>query len=240
MNTNKNIEKACVHGEEIVSYLYNEMPAAGRGVFESHLLECVDCTDEFAGLSLARLYVYEWNSFEFALIPTPAIAIPYEDVIRVSWFESWFGPVFSAPKLAAGGALAAAALVFGFVLFPSDNPENNVAISEVRTTQPPAAEQVKPSIPAVAEDKQLIEVKVSNLLNRNDNKRIGADRIRVSQPSTKKRKIDERVTAVKMVPQIKNIKPSVPLNAPRLTNFEDEDDNTLRLADLIADSNTDR
>ncbi|MEJ7846757.1 MAG: zf-HC2 domain-containing protein [Pyrinomonadaceae bacterium] len=240
MNKNKNIEKVCVHGEEIVSYLYDEMPASGRKLFESHLLECSDCTDDFAGLSLARLNVYEWNNNEFAAMQTPTILIPYENSDRDSWFQSWFGPIFSAPKLAAGGILAAAAIVFGFVLFPSGNLENNISINEVKTAHPTATMPDKPSTPMVAEDQQLVEVKIPNLLNRNDNSGVTAKPIMVSKPFAKKRKIDERVAAVKMTPKTKNIQPLTPLNAPRLTNFEDEDDNTLRLTDLIADSNTDK
>ena len=236
MNTNKNIEKTCVHGVEIVSYLYDEMPEPGRKVFESHLLNCTACTDEFAGLSLARLDVYEWNSHEFAALPTPFIAIPYENTDQVSWFESWFGPIFSAPKWAAGGVFGAAALVFGFVLFPSGNTEDNISISEVKTIQMPAAVHDEPSSTAVENNKQIAEVKLPNLLNTNKDKRAVAERVRASELFARKRKIIERVTAVKT----KNTRPSTPLNAPRLTNFEDEDDTTLRLADLVADRNTDQ
>jgi len=240
MNPNKNIEKACVHGEEIVSYLYDEMPAAGRKVFETHLLECSACTDEFAGLSLARLNVYEWNSHEFASIPTPSIVIPYENIEKSSWFDNWFGPIFSAPKWAAGGVLAAAAILFGFVLFPSGKTENNVSISEMKPTQNPAVVEYKPVAPASAEDNQVVEVKLPNLLNANSDKRIGMTSVRTLAPSVRRRKIDGRVTAARTLAKTKKIQPSAPLNDPRLTNFEDENDNTLRLADLIADINTDQ
>lgn len=240
MNTNQNIEKSCVRGEEMVSYLYDEMPTAGRMMFESHLIDCVSCTDEFAGLSLARLEVYEWNHHEFAVMETPAILIPYEKSDRISWFENWFGPIFSAPKLSAGGALAFAALVLGFFAYPSDSLESSVSVSDVSATQELATEQVKPPISAVAEDKEFVEVTAPNSLNRNNDKRVVAASVRTSEPSAKKRRVNETATANRSVPKAKSILPSIPQNAPRLTSFEDEDDNTLRLAELVAEINTDQ
>ncbi len=235
-----NIEKACVHGEEIVSYLYDEMPAAGRKEFETHLLECSSCTHEFAGLSLARLEVYEWNGREFAKLPTPPIVIPYEETVSVTWYESWFGPIFTTPKWAAGGVLAAAAIVFGFVLFPSGAIQTNVLISETKTTKNPAEVEYEAVAPVAAEGDQVAEVKSAKLLNKSNDDFLEVIPAETLASPVKRRKVDTRVVTARTVVKTKEIQPSAPLNAPRLTNFEDEDDNTLRLADLVADINTDQ
>jgi len=243
MTTNKNIENECVHGEELVSYLYDEMPAAGRSVFEYHLADCDVCTDEFAGLSLARLSVYEWHRDEFAAMQTPPMPIPYESAEHVSWFENWFGPIFSAPKwLTAGGAFAAAAIVLGLVLFISDDARNSVSVAYVNSIVTPEA---RPDKSTSAENGREVEVTARKPLESDIAKStLPSDRrppVRISAtPDTGNRhKVNDQIRSEKTASSSKRPAPLLTRAAPRLTNFEDEDDNTLRLADLIADIDTD-
>ncbi|MBC7901366.1 MAG: hypothetical protein H7070_15085 [Saprospiraceae bacterium] len=242
MNSDKSIDSLCLHSGELVSYLYDEMPAAGQTVFEGHLADCSVCTDEFAELSLARLGVYEWQRDEFAAMPTPFIAIPYEDApVRVSWMESWLGPIFSAPKWAtAGGALAAVAISLGLVLFASTYMGGRIEVADVQVIE--QTESLDRS--TGTKDKQIVEVITPNLLNDQVVKPKYAQepgrlarpvQASVQKPSPRKNKVSDQVTASKTVRD----KNKVPVRtAPRLNNFEDEDDNTLRLADLFADVDT--
>ena len=49
----------CKYANEIVPYMYGELASSATAEFESHLLECQLCTDEFAELSAARYEVYD-------------------------------------------------------------------------------------------------------------------------------------------------------------------------------------
>ena len=64
-------ENKCGFTSDAVSYLYGEMPAHERSVFEDHLAGCDACTDEFAAISYSRVSVMEWQRGEFADLPTP-------------------------------------------------------------------------------------------------------------------------------------------------------------------------
>ena len=78
MNTNDLRDPVCEREGDMVAYLYAEATPVQRAEFESHLLGCTVCTDEFAEMSGARYSVYEWQREEFAPLATPRFAIPYE------------------------------------------------------------------------------------------------------------------------------------------------------------------
>jgi hypothetical protein len=67
----------CGFADEIVSYIYDEIGATDRTNFERHLADCAVCTDEFAAISNARFSVFEWRREEFAHLSTPKIVIPF-------------------------------------------------------------------------------------------------------------------------------------------------------------------
>ena len=79
----------CGDGDVMLSYMYDEMASGDRQGFETHLQDCVSCTDEFAALAHGRFSVYEWQKLEFADLPTPDIVIPYSvpAPVRVGVFE---------------------------------------------------------------------------------------------------------------------------------------------------------
>ena len=76
MLNNEN-EKSCGFADEIVTYIYGEISETERSKFEMHLVDCMSCTDEFAGISNARFAIFEWQKEEFAHLSTPEIVIPY-------------------------------------------------------------------------------------------------------------------------------------------------------------------
>ena len=95
-----NGHKKCEWTDDLIAYLYNEMPAAGRSTFESHLTACQTCTDEFAGLSQARFEVFDWKREEFDTLATPASAIAYPES-RPSLRERSISPRKAASDLAS-------------------------------------------------------------------------------------------------------------------------------------------
>ena len=50
----------CDH-ERLLEYLYGEMPASDRDVFERHLHDCVECQTELAELGGTRLALASWS-----------------------------------------------------------------------------------------------------------------------------------------------------------------------------------
>lgn len=233
MNRNNSIGSACVSGDGMISYLYDEMATKQRVRFESHLQECSVCTDEFAELSLSRLEVYEWNRDEFAAIPTPVIAIPHETIEHVPWFKSWFGPILSAPKLAAFGTLAS--VVLAFVLVGSDLSDNSEAVSEVKTIDAPYLIEENSAPSSLAEVRQLAETRSPKSLDTKHDTQSEPKQALKPVASVRKVNPHEPIKATRPGGEAKNMPKAAPPDAPRLTNFEDEADNTLRLADLVAD-----
>jgi hypothetical protein len=220
----------CSYSPDLVAYLYDEIDPAGRNLFEAHLADCGMCTDEFAELSFARLDVYEWHRDEFASMETPRFVIPYVNVeLKTSWFDAFRGLFAAHGQLAtAGGAFALIAIISGAVYVASVNRTDEiaskpgsdiVAANKVKSVDPPStpvtAKDVIADPPKVVSD--LGEVKISTG---------GKSPVPAKAVDRRPAKAPERNTARR------------PTAAPRLNDFEDEDDNTLRLGDLLADIDT--
>lgn len=233
MNDNyKNI--SCEHADGIVSYLYGEMPASDRNVFETHLAQCGSCTDEFAGISLARYSVYEWNKLEFAEMATPRIVIPYDIDVAFSWFDKLRAALsFGHGLPTAGAAIAAVAIAFGLVMFGSNfyrGERNMLAETNLNNTQtntrvaisdtpekpplgPPASVPVK-SMDRNPSAKQAVPVKIS-------------DGLHISRPVNFDSAKDKKIAPQKQTRAV-----------PRLNEFAEDEDKTLRLADVFDDIET--
>ncbi len=234
MKNDKDIKvKPCASGD-LVAYLYDELTTQERSSFETHLADCGRCTDEFAELSFARLDVYEWHRDEFAGMETPRFVIPYAEA-NVSWMDAV--RIFFASNrqwAATGGAFALIAVVFGAVLISSSFKGGGDLV------QGPAADDfasnrvqpvVLPLAPSSAEDKNVgpsgevsnSEPRVINASSAEKSPKTGGT---IRQPL----KNSERIQSKPVQAQRKT--------APRLNDFEDEIDNTLRLGDLLADVDT--
>src|SRR5881392_3406899 len=93
----------CKFNGDMVSYMYGELPSDESTVFEQHLLDCTNCTDEFAAISSSRYEVYDWKKLEFDPLETPSFEIPVGEAAGVSWSDKvravfargWMVPAFS-------------------------------------------------------------------------------------------------------------------------------------------------
>lgn len=226
----------CSFSEEVIAYLYDEMNASKRTEFESHLVICDPCTAELADVSFARLDVYEWHRAEFAEMPTPRIVIPYGEAAKTSWLDAVRSFFASPARLATAGAAFAVITVglgFAFLMPPTERPVvANKQVPEVVQDIVPrpdsnsvvASETSKNDDGGQAKDEKVFVVKdpvaqpVKASVNRNSQNR------------------DPKV--VKNTPRNAPQPTTARRNAPRLDDFEDEDDNTLRLGDLLAEIGT--
>jgi anti-sigma factor RsiW len=224
---------ACTSGEGLVGYLYGEGDADERSRFETHLAGCDACTAEFAELSFARLDVYEWKRDEFAGMETPRITVPYKESASVSVFGAIRGWFAFPAQLAAAGGFAVLAVIAG-----------------VWFMNPPAQERagVGPaSTPAPVNERSFVKPAASTeppASDRSDDAESAVRNPAVQVPVKAKTKPVQVKTAERPVQPAKTANTSprtTPVRrnaAPRLNDFEDEDDNTLRLGDLLAEIDT--
>lgn len=229
----------CSSSGDVVAYLYDELNTPERRLFETHLTDCGSCTDEFAELSFARLDVYEWHRDEFARMETPRIVIPYAQTeAGVSWLDAVRGFFASNRQWAtAGGAFALIAIVFGAVLISSSLKGDGYLVQGPGADDV-ASNKVQPVVLPVAPSSAADEEK--NLAPSADVPPAEPQVIKAS--SAEKSPKTAGSTVRRPVKNSERIQ-SKPVQArrttaPRLNDFEDEDDNTLRLGDLLADVDT--
>jgi hypothetical protein len=241
----------CFSERDFVSYLYNEMGEFDRTRLDEHIAECSSCTDEFAGLSESRFSVYEWQKLEFAGLETPEIAGPWQTPSvteavasrqprETSWLDRLRAAIALRPGFALGGvALIIVALGIGFVVSQGLIKSANIADANVASepAAPPSngLDKVNPSAETrdgtTAPDKTTVVQYVPSV--RHPVK--GSDVQLASGNSSRTPAIKvERASASKQ-----NLAPAN-RRAPRLSDFEEEEDNTVRLSDLLAEAGTDR
>jgi hypothetical protein len=217
----KNDKSLCPRTDEIVAYIYDEI-GGGAGAFETHLSDCVICTDEFAAVSNARFEVYEWRKAEFVPLPTPEFTLPVTSAgiegSGVGFLAGLRAFLGAAGLPAAAAALVLVAVGVGFVMLRSEGgPVNDLAANSREIAPPPATV----AGPAIVE-RRLVDESVSEPIS------TAPGAVRVSQPATvSPRRSPKKGSGVRYA--------NVPAarRAPVLNPVEDETDRTLRLTDLF-------
>lgn len=251
MLNNNNHNSACSREEDIVAYLYDELDRAGRTDFETHLAACSVCTDEFASISDARFAVYEWHREEFAGLETPRITIPYAKP-AIAAVDAIYEPkgaiarflenITTLPSFAkAGAAFAALAVTAGIVFFAIKSPVAPIDI---------ASNGNQKSIPVKDDDSANAQKKnVAGIDNPGDDNGVtpedsqssasGSDypgkvvKVSTSTSEHKDRKIQLSNSTKHPKPSADTLAPVIKQKVPTLTSYEDDEDKTPRLADLL-------
>jgi hypothetical protein len=227
---NEKSTNSCLFGEELVAYIYDELSSTRRSVFEDHLLNCSGCTAEFADISMSRLDVFEWHRDEFLPLATPHFVIPIgrkPAVPQYSWFEALRTLVWTPTRMAfAGASLAITAAAFGLLFIANSDPNVDVVTGGAQVVSPVdiSIRQVPLTSETVAFDSPSVE-------NKAPTKREfrGLDSVRRTKAI--------QVTAAAPKKRTKTVTTSAQ-NVPRLGNFVEPEDTSLRLADLMADIDT--
>ena len=229
-------------GPELLSYMYGELDGRRSADFESHLQLCDACTAELANVADARLGVIEWRREDFEPLATPVIVLPAIEpvaAVQKGGIAAVIESIKNLPAWASAGmALAPAAVLFGVFYFGYFNvpaTRNDVATT---ATAPAAAEKVLEPVATVNNGSEKTVVAVET--NTRDHNAVAAK----AQPvAVRRNATPERIAAKHFVSQplrtetataVKTIKKS----APRLSSFDEEDDKSLRLADLFAQIGT--
>jgi hypothetical protein len=231
--------------DAIVSYMYRELAPAERTAFEDHLAKCPMCIDEFAEVADARFSVYEWRHVEFESLPTPEIVIPYNAPAHTHWFRK-LREAFSAspgwPAIGFSSAVAAVLLAIGFAGYqlrsggddvasnisdvvpiasaPAQQPENAAVPTDTARTEPvKEAETLKRTVSPVLDSTGLHAVQATATG--------AAKTVHKTRPV---RRTERPVRAVEFRRE--------PDRLPTFTEFADQEDETLRLAELFDDIET--
>ena len=228
---------ACKFSADIVPYLYGELSDRNSYAFESHLVNCGTCTDEFAEVSAARYEVYEWKKLAFDPLPTPRFEIAAAEVIASeSWFDRLrdaFRAGWVAPAFALGGLMIISLLAASFILSSSNGGPNIAAnIAEVNASEEPVLTALPPTTldPLPTVDKRPKENNTPRSL-----------RVRVATPD--RTDLRQPVRPIKAAhPQPIEVKSESAQNKKasplRLNGFTDDEDTSLRLAELLDDIET--
>jgi hypothetical protein len=221
-------KSGCGFSDEIVSYMYDELAAAARDRFESHLLACTACTDEFAAIADARYSVFDWRKREFAALETPAIVIPYDrldiQTERIGALAA-FGEMVRSWRLAfATGLIAVAAvtvLTLGYLSKPQQVTVSSVS-SKINVPDP---------VQNIASEQKQIDVAKPEIESVKQ-----VDLRPYTARPIKAHSIKPVVRAHTALPAstvaAQTVK-SVVNKAPVLSNYEENEDKSLRLADLF-------
>lgn len=228
-----NIPPSCSSGADIVSFLYDEMEPAERTLFEDHLSDCENCAAELAGISFARLDVYEWHRDEFVAMATPRIEIAYSEASSRPWTEI-IRTFFTSPARFATAGAALAVVALGSLWLSSPDMQD-IAVSVPVPSPLPAESRSRPSIaPALPEPGKVIAEKGVPASPRSGAPLDQPKTVKAAGSSGVRTVVNSERKAGKTKSQPARAAPAKPA-APPLDDFDDFEDDTLRLGDLLAD-----
>lgn len=244
MESNGIHNSSCEFETEIVSYLYDEMATADRDRFETHLLECTPCTDEFAGMSYSRFSVFEWQREEFAPLTTPQIAIPYPaKLVEVSRSLGYFSGLrelraFNWRSGVVAAGIFAICVGLGIAVLNSRVQTGNdvAAIDQIKKE----IEVVSPIVPLTAPVivKNIAEATIPESQKNSSVRAVHANSV---VAVTKRAKVNkgQRLNTPRIGDDVAQQRSeTVRRTALLLSTDADEDDRSLRLSDLFDEDDT--
>lgn len=220
MNNDRHIEN-CDLDIEMMAYIYGELAEAEKAPIDSHLATCGSCTDAFAEMSMSRFSVYEWKREEFDPVATPNFVIPYEPVVEsAGWFLGLRGLFAGWPSAVAFASIAVVFIGTGLFALNYLGGNDQVAfVTAVETKrEAPGINLVQP-VESLPTGKPVSPI-TATLKNKAREPRV----VEAKAVVKKTDKINDGSTRAVVIPENKK---------PRLSNLDDDDDDTLRLADLF-------
>lgn len=238
MNNNSN-NFSCLFAESLVDYLYGECSAIEMALLENHISGCTECSHTLAEIEIAHAAIAEWKEIEFAPLATPSIGFLPEKSPRstgiLSNLRELVASWFPVPRLAAAGAgfVMLLAITGGFLIFSlrngvnetavfdSELDKNRVSIDQARESEQNRSEELASADAASVQ----VPPDLSNDGRDTREPRIEKNKQRATKRSVRKSPVQNE-TAV-------TISNSPGRESPRLNDFEDYHDNTLRLSEIL-------
>jgi type II secretory pathway pseudopilin PulG len=260
MSHNNHNNPSCSHAEQMISYLYGEADEREKSTFETHLKTCSNCADELTGFGFVRSSVLDWRATDFSKLETPSFDVPavkseksFLPVIVSTDSHSWFAGfknLFSFNPALTTAALAILIVSVSAVLLAfnfsgktdvarnqaNKNTTQTVVSPTIETTRKPEeasvtnsaskeplpASDANTTVPQLRQRERVVDktaVKVSNNSPKN---------VAENSPGNVKN-TDE------------NIKKTTPVRkerVPNLNDIEEDEDKSIRLADLFEEIGT--
>lgn len=239
---NNGNNKNCGFYDVMVSYIYDEVTTAERRKFETHLVDCSACTEEFAGISGARFSVFEWQKEAFAELATPEIVIPYAKSRTVESEQSGFLAGlrglfggYGIPVSAAAAILIWLGLGLAVFITMSDvNDHREVEVVENIVEVPRTTGAEKPVVKETELSKRQGDIVVDDTLSSKESSPVLREGKAMKAVVTSKRSTPSKQLTAETTDRAKRSVPNT-RKAPALSNFDEAADKSLRLTDLFDD-----
>ena len=239
----------CGFGEQLVSYLYDEINGAEKSNFENHLRSCATCADEFTAFSGVQYSINDWKLKDFSILETPFIEIPSKinrfvetpemSENKSSWL-SGLRRLFSLSPRAwslATASFAVLTICFGVVFLMSDNRNDKLISQNNKQSIPvisPTIEQtnvISPAETPESKPKPIVQPKnPSNDIVKTESKNTRP--LKVNEISRQPKKVENADIRKNNAPKVNN------QSKPSKFVIEDDEDNSLRLAELFDEIDT--
>ena len=223
----------CRFSADMAVYMYGELSSDESAAFEQHLLDCSTCTDEFAAISSARYEVYDWKKLEFDPLETPNFDLPSGEVDSVSWTDkirSAFAGGWAVPTISFA-AFAIISVVVAGLIWRQDSSVEIVS----KNTDP-----VTTAVPAKNDDPAASDLPAGDVANVSEQTPPivpATTRSSISKHAPPKRSELQSVRATRLRPV--DVKQATAKNeqraVPTLNEYPDDEDTSLRLAELLED-----
>ncbi len=246
---NNNHNSSCAFAEQIVSYLYGEVNDNEKAAFDVHLYKCSSCTDELAEFGLVRSSIDEWKHQSFDVLETPFINIPYP--VTVSTEKQFrFGALRQLFSLSPTWTTAFAVLIvcIGVAFFAFNfSTENEVANNENKPVnavtspnvengfEPQSKNMEKQSVNQAKSLTPIVDDFSPKIAPRTTSE---GQIVKISNNNKKVKNVVQNNNNMANVRKLKNDSTTIAgqkRTVPKLNNLEEEDDSSLRLADLFAE-----
>lgn len=255
---------SCAFAAEIVSYVYDEFAEAEKRALENHLVKCAHCAAELADFAALRSSIGEWREIEFAGLENPLIEVPRgrKSVAHeisngfASWAEKLRRTLTLAPLRAAAFAAAIVAVCFGLTLVAFkfsggdllaekesfDQVKPIISPTAQNTAEQKSAPQVLPdaadnSPKALAKQKQL-PAKPGSKTADQVNIKAAAVADSADEQIRPKTETSSPIKAKSVKNENLKVRPAPRQVAPKLSDDEETEDDSLRLADLFEEIDT--
>lgn len=156
----------CERKEELVEYLYDELPLQRRALFADHLTACVSCSADLLGMERLRGDLRAWD---VSTVPHMELVIPRSKLDALKELLSLF-PVWSRAMMATAAAAATILIALGTLsLFKQTNAAPAIVANNA-TPAPLNTQTIAPTQPAAqpvllpAEVKALVNAEVAKAI----------------------------------------------------------------------------
>lgn len=262
LNNNNHNSNSCAFAEQIVSYLYDEAGAPEKIEFETHLSNCAACADELSGFGVVRSSISEWRNEEIFALEMPALEIPILKTVNFidkstvsaesgSWLANLRNLFSLSPKLAFGSAAFAVLFVCVGLTLVILNFSNNgeIAANSNQSSKQELASNVnvikEEARPVSNPDENNPEIKNAPANEKSEQAKIESKKdsaVKVSNNAPKQKlsppKPNNTVAENKANNKKNKTNNIQKQEIPKLSDFDEVEDESLRLADLFSEIDT--